>query len=321
MDRKRAVIDYRVFTRVVSRRKRFYIRFLYNGKVFLTRATDAPTIAKAGAIAAQIMEHDDLEALAKAKELKQTKALDEIDRLSQIPVVEFLRFFWNPECSPYLSDVNAAGKPLSGSYIRDMRRNVEKFFAPVALFAEIPIHELRLKHIDSLFRNLRVAGKSRSMLNSIRRTIQTPCNWLAVRNGMQKINFAAIVMPKEMPNERGILTIGEVEKILNLETTSLWQDSEHKLHVSVRARNRLPHGQKNEGEPEVGWREKLIIVLGALTGMRVGEMRALQWKYVDFQNGIIHIVANYTNLDGLKAPKARSKRDVQIGRASCRERV
>ena len=99
MSRKQASIDFRVFTRIVSKRKRFYIRFLYKGKVFLTRATDAPTVAKAGAIAAQIIEREDLEALAKAKELGKTQALDEIDRLAKMPVAALLQFFWDPDIS------------------------------------------------------------------------------------------------------------------------------------------------------------------------------------------------------------------------------
>jgi len=315
MGHKQMPIDYRVFARTISGRKHFYIRFLYNGKIFLTRATDAPTAAKAGAIAARMIEQEDLEALAKAKELGNKHVLDEIDRLAQMPVSQFLLFFWDPQQSPYLSDLAAAGRPLSGSYIHDMRRNAERFFVPVPLFSEMPMRELKLKHVDSLFRELRKSSKSRTMLNSIRRTIQTPCNWLAVRNGMPKINFAAMVMPKDMPQERGILTLEELEKILSLETASQWYDANHRPHIEIRPRYRLPHGEKNRGEPLVGWREKLIIVLGALTGMRVGEIRALQWKNVDLQKGVIHVVANYTNFDGIKAPKARSKREVPISTA------
>jgi len=311
----RNAIDYRVFARTVSGHKRFYIRFLYNGKIFLTRATDAPTSAKAGAIAARIMQEEDLESIAKAKESGKRGALDDIDRYAQMPVSKFLLFFWDPQQSPYLSDLAAAGRPLSGSYIHSMRRNAERFFVPIPLFSEMPMRDIKLKHIDSLFRELRKSGKSRTMLNSIRRTIQTPCNWLAVRNGMSKINFAALIMPKDGARDRGILTLEELEKILNLEAVAPWYDSKQRPHLEIRARPRLSDAQKNKGEPAVGWREKLIVVLGALTGMRVGEMRALQWKNVDLQNGLIQVSSNYTNFDGIKPPKARSKRDVPISTA------
>ncbi|OQB96968.1 MAG: site-specific tyrosine recombinase XerC [Spirochaetes bacterium ADurb.Bin110] len=272
----RNAIDYRVFARTVSGHKRFYIRFLYNGKIFLTRATDAPTSPKAGAIAARIMQEEDLESIAKAKESGKRGALDDIDRYAQMPVSKFLLFFWDPQQSPYLSDLAAAGRPLSGSYIHSMRRNAERFFVPIPLFSEMPMRDIKLKHIDSLFRELRKSGKSRTMLNSIRRTIQTPCNWLSVRNGMSKINFAALIMPKDGARDRGILTLEELEKILNLEAVSPWYDSNQRPHL---------------------------------------EIRALQWKNVDLQNGLIQVSSNYTNFDGIKPPKARSKRDVPISTA------
>ena len=272
----RNAIDYRVFARTVSGHKRFYIRFLYNGKIFLTRATDAPTSAKAGAIAARIMQEEDLESIAKAKESGKRGALDDIDRYARMPVSKFLLFFWDPQQSPYLSDLAAAGRPLSGSYIHSMRRNAERFFVPIPLFSEMPMRDIKLKHIDSLFRELRKSGKSRTMLNSIRRTIQTPCNWLSVRNGMSKINFAALIMPKDGARDRGILTLEELEKILNLEAVAPWYDSNQRPHL---------------------------------------EIRALQWKNVDLQNGLIQVSSNYTNFDGIKPPKARSKRDVPISTA------
>ena len=312
MKRKQEKIDFRVFSRTVwGTKKKYYVRFLFCGKAFLTRATDAPTAAKAGAIAAKIMATEDLEAVAKAKEQKKVIKLDEIDRLAELPVIEFLRLFWNPSRSPYLQDMAAAGRPLSGSYIRDNARNANTYWA-IAPLDSLPMQDLKLKHIDSRIRSMRQKGKSRYTISAAIDCIRTPCSWLSSRGVMEKIDFSAIVLPKAAVKERGILTNEELDRIVHLEVVGPWQDSNLKTHISVRPRNRMPGGEKNEGMAPVGWREKLIILLLAYTGARVGEARALMWKNVDLEKGLIRIEINYTDTDGLKEPKAKSRRTVPI---------
>ncbi|HPD68833.1 MAG TPA: site-specific integrase, partial [Rectinema sp.] len=236
-----------------------------------------------------------------------------IDDFSRMPVVEFLRLFWDETRSPYLQDLAAAGRPLSGHYIYSMQLNIKNYYSKTA-FAQIPMRDLRFRHIDSLFRELR-KSKQRSTLESIRRTLQKPCYWLAERGVIEKINFAGLILPKEDSHERGILTLDEFQRILDIEAVGPWQDQNRRLHVGTRFRDRLPGGAHNEDPTPVGWREKLIVSLMGLTGMRLGEARALQWQDVDFHSGLIHIRRNYTDRDGLKEPKARSKRTVPLSTA------
>jgi integrase len=314
MKRKQEGIDFRVFSRVVwGSKRKFYIRFLYNGEPFLTRSTDAPTAAKAGIIAKKIIDEEDLLSLAKSRAQSSTAALEVVDNYGQMPVVDFLRMFWDASRSPYLQDLAAAGRPLSGRYQYYMQRNTANFFAK-ASFAQLPMRDLKFKHIDGLFRELRKT-KKRAMLNSIRRTIQKPCSWLAERGVIEKINFAGLILPKESSKERGLLSLDEFQRILDIEPQGPWQDQNHKLHIGTRFRDRLPGGVHHEDVPPVGWREKLIISLLGLTGMRVGEARALQWHDVDFEKGLVHIQRNYSDKDGLKEPKARSRRIVPLSTA------
>jgi integrase len=309
---KRKNIQFRVYFRKErNNKKKYAIRFIYEGKVFLTRITDASTAARAGAIAARIIATEDLLSIAEAKMEKKACDLTEIDQLASLPVVEFLRKFWNPEQSPYLQDMAAAGKPLSGSYIRDNAANIDRYWT-VDPLRTLPMRELRLKHIDSRVRTLRKMGKSRYTIAAAIDCIRTPCSWLCSRGVMDKIDFSAIVLPKAPAKERGILSTEELGRILNLPAVGPWQDANQNIHISVRPRRRLPGAQKNEGIPPVGWREKLIIVLLAFTGARVGEARALKWKHVDFEKGLIRIELNYTDADGLKEPKAKSRRSVPI---------
>lgn len=308
---KNAEIDYSVFARTVSGHKRHYIRFWMNGKVFLTKATDEKTAAKAGAVAAHILETEDLLAIAQQKIEKKEHTLSEIDRLASMKVLDFLLIFWDPSQSPYLQDLQDADRKLSGSYIRDNRRNAKNYWG-TPLFTTISMQELRLKHIDSRIRELRKEGKSRFTISAILDSIRKPCSWLTERNVLEKINFSAIVLPKAPEHERGILTHVELKKITELEAHEPWIDKNKKIHVSIQPRSRLKGKLHHEDETPIGWREKLIVALIGYTGMRAGEARALQWQFVDFENKLIHIYLNYTDDDGIKDPKAKSKRTVAI---------
>lgn len=52
----------------------------------------------------------------------------------------------------------------------------------------------------------------------------------------------------------------------------------------------------------------LVMLLGALCGMRRGEIRGLQWEGID--DGMIKICHNWQNEEGLKVPKCGSTREV-----------
>lgn len=61
----------------------------------------------------------------------------------------------------------------------------------------------------------------------------------------------------------------------------------------------------------------LLVALDVLTGLRRGEIAALQWSDIDFENGVIHITRNRVIAGGkkiTKAPKSQSGiRDISIG--------
>jgi integrase len=80
------------------------------------------------------------------------------------------------------------------------------------------------------------------------------------------------------PQEKGALSRDEMEKIENL----IWPDL----------------------------RQKAALLLGFLCGLRRGEIRALRWKYVDFDRRILNIAENYVDDDGIKQPKAGSARHI-----------
>lgn len=59
-------------------------------------------------------------------------------------------------------------------------------------------------------------------------------------------------------------------------------------------------------------RRKCIVLLGALAGLRRGEMRALRWRAVDLKAGNLSVEENYIDGEGIKTPKDGSRREIVI---------
>jgi integrase len=75
----------------------------------------------------------------------------------------------------------------------------------------------------------------------------------------------------EAPREKGILTPDEVTRLISA--------------------------------PIADPRHRLVVLLGCLCGVRMGEVRGLQWG--DIKDGLIHIRHNWINGEGIKAPKCK----------------
>ena len=322
--------EYRLFSRKnADGTPTLYIRFLdEDGTVFLTRAAGTSKESAAHAEAGRIMATEDLAALlqerneririagldeaaaAEARRKYQEELASDAQRIAKMTIAEALELFWDPKRSPYIEDRRDSGKPLSGSYIRDKARVVKNYIKDYPAFTATPIRELRFGIVDDFLRKLRRRGVSKTMLYGIINTIRKPCTWLATRGAMPALSFK-VELPGTTPKERGILTTEELEKIINLPVESIWYGKDSGTpHIAIRPRPRLAGQEKHEGAAPVEFRMKLFVVMGALTGMRRGELRALQWRDVDFKTGRIAVDRAYTDLDGLKDPKARSKRTV-----------
>lgn len=324
-------ITYQLFTRNLSGGRFFYIRFFdKEGSLFLTRTASTKIKLEAHQRAAVILAMEDLEALALQKKARKEadsvgkdekeKALSqalkpEAWKISEMKVVDALRHFWDPDKSPYLLDLKDAGRPLSSHYTGENRKNVDRYISKYEPFKTIQIREISFASVDDFLRKLRHQGKSRHVINSVINTLRAPCTWLSARGTMQAISFKGITLPAKKSKERGILTNEEIDKILALPTPPIWYTEQNKPRIDTKPRSRLPGESKNEGPAPVGFREKFFVILAAYTGARVGEARALRWRDVDIKTGQIHINWNYVDADGIKEPKARSRRTVVISSA------
>ena len=101
----------------------------------------------------------------------------------------------------------------------------------------------------------------------------------------------------EFPKERGVLSLPELGRIIA---------SEGKIGSEPRRDGQL----SGPGKPDIAPHQYAAILLGALCGLRAGEVRGLQFDDVDAEAGFIHIVHNWVDSEGLKKPKQGSTRTV-----------
>lgn len=85
----------------------------------------------------------------------------------------------------------------------------------------------------------------------------------------------------------------------NTITPSGKEKKEHRVLTEKEQKTFLDYAKGNDYE--------LIFVLGLSTGMRIGEIQALQWKDVDFKNMVINIDGTLIKVDGKEYTKGPTK--------------
>jgi integrase len=192
--------------------------------------------------------------------------------------LEYILAFWKSD-SPYAKEcVATRGKPLSNGYIKhhydDIRLHVENFEG----FKDITLRELT----PILIRDWRtwLAGKGfkGGRINKVMQAMTVPVHYAKSRGEIEKDPFEGIKAVPEVVKEKGVLTNEEVIAIINLPSF-------------------YPQG-------------RLGVLLGALCGLRLGEVRGIKWG--DIGDGVIKIQNNFIDEDGLKKPKCESLGTVPI---------
>ena len=85
----------------------------------------------------------------------------------------------------------------------------------------------------------------------------------------------------------------------NAVTPSGKEKKEHRVLTEKEQRTFLEYAKGNDYE--------LIFVLGLSTGMRIGEIQALQWKNIDFKNMVVNIEGTLIKVDGKEYTKGPTK--------------
>lgn len=275
----------------------YYVRAVdtNTGKTLLTKSTKSTSKRAARVVIAQLSASVNFKRLLAQKtgnvEISQANAL------AAMPLADFFVLFWNPDKSPYLLAHADSGKPLSTAYVTAQGANVKTHAAKYEDFKSTPLRSASLFQVEAYVRHLRKSGFPGNVANDALDAIRTPLSW-AMKRGFvdEPFSFGSIIRPKETNRKRGILTHKELLDLINLDVSE-----------TVTPRPRLKKGEKHVTPGPVDLRIKAAVLLGHLCALRAGEVRALKWKMIDFDHKRIHIVENYVDGDGKKAPKRGSE--------------
>jgi integrase len=203
---------------------------------------------------------------------------------SQETFYTYLGRFWNPD-GEYAKISALRGRKLSAGYLKSMRAAVIKHALPyleLTGLERLSVSRVTSAILEAMILHLADTDLSAGRVNDIRKAVNVPLSE-ALRLG--KINhnpMIGVLRLKEEKSRREPLSLAEARRFFNLE----WPDP----------------------------RLRLINMLAAATGMRLGECRGLQRTDV-VQDGVnyeIRICHNWLDDEGLKAPKWDSVRTVPI---------
>ncbi len=192
-------------------------------------------------------------------------------------ILDYIKEFWSDD-SLYVRYRARHGLIISKRYIKDSRNAVITRFGKILKDRRISdISPLIIeKGIDVLDRK----GVGPRSINIALQALKVPIGWHAKMNRIPN-PLQYVLKVKETPRECSALSPAEVSRLIHVEDEAL--------------------------------RAKAAILLGALCGLRLGEIRGLQWSDVDFEKRIINVNHNVpTGSTEVTQPKWGSKRTVPL---------
>lgn len=192
-------------------------------------------------------------------------------------LADYCAHIWNWEISEYIQGRLARGLRIGRQHALTCSSYIQNYIRPA--FPALKLSALRPYHIESFILGLKKAGKlSNRSINAILDALTTPLKE-ATRLGLIAKN-PAITVGKlaTVKREKGIPTEEELQTLLSL--------------------------------PDLDPRLYAAITLGAVCGLRLGEIQAL--KLSDIENNTLRVAHSWSNLDGIKCTKTGKERVVPL---------
>lgn len=193
------------------------------------------------------------------------------------PALEYMKAFWTPD-SDYVRLRALRGVVLSEQYMRTNGWLIAKHLGG-------PLKGKRLLDltpalVDHIILHMAKAGAKARTINTTMQALRSPYAFFCRQHRLVN-QLSVIEKLRETPKERGTLCAAELAAIIAV------QDESPRVMAAV--------------------------LLGGLCGLRLGEVRGLQWSDVDIKGGRIEVQHNFISpTEGLKAPKWGSKRTVPM---------
>ena len=194
--------------------------------------------------------------------------------------VDYCESFWSPNSAYVKEKALLQKRPLSSYYIKMSHDDIRRHVRPYPQFKGLLLRDLKSGMIRDWMLWAAGEGVGPRRINACLQAMRIPWRYLMDREEIDRDPFLRIKPAHFEVKEKGVLTPAEVMRLLSIEVD----------------------------DP----RAQLAIFLGALCGLRRGEVRGLQWEDVDQEGQVIHVRHNYIDADGLKMPKSGISRDVPI---------
>ena len=187
-------------------------------------------------------------------------------------------FIWGkcPHCQKLIDE----GRQITERHAYNQRRWLEKYILTDAI-ADRQITELtRADVLDFRARLTRKLGAKVNTANKTLAVLKTILKEAVFREDLSRDPTAHVGNLKEHRKEAGIFTADELRALFPLEGLGPWSDLQTKI---------------------------CFLVAGS-TGMRRGEILALNWKHVDFEKNLIRVDQAWKSADVIGTPKWGHKR-------------
>jgi integrase len=190
---------------------------------------------------------------------------------------DYLYKFWDFETSMYFRELETMGREPHMEHALEMQKAVERYYR--SYFKSTLLCQIDGETLQQFIVYLKIEKHlAASTVNSARNVAFVALRYAKRKKMISHFDFDAVLRAGGKPNERGILEKDEVDKLFNLEWTSI--------------------------------RSRIAVLIAFFTGMRMGEIRAL--KVCDIHENKITVNHSWSRKNNLKCTKNRETREIPI---------
>ena len=193
-----------------------------------------------------------------------------------VPALQWLCDFWNPEKSLYLREKMRKGQTVHRKHTMNSEQFIRKHWTEI--LKDLRLGELTREIIQLQFDRLDKMDLSGNTKNHILRSVLTPLKWAYNNELMVKDLSKGWVMYKSEYHKRAILTMEMARSVFSVEWTNEYS--------------------------------RIASMLAMCTGMRCGEIQALTKD--DLGEDCIYVRHSWSEKDGLKCTKNTEERTVYV---------
>ena len=187
---------------------------------------------------------------------------------------DYLDPFYIEDRCPHVARLRAEKHPISSHHIKLQRTNITKYIFEDEI-ADRNLRELRRADIIDFRQRLLNQGFSDSKVNKVIKTLKTCIKEGIYREELDRDPTLGVGNIREEKQERGAFTREELANLFPKEGLGPWPD----LTAYT------------------------CFLVAATTGMRRGEILALRWKDIDFDNKVYHVRRAWKNDHEIGLPK------------------